>query len=123
MTVKGDLLEHYAGKEPCAFRQYDGFVVGHGDDLLGRDADGDSFSSQPTMELMTGIPGVRVLCSPGCTYDQALRLLKKIRRWIKEDGPTAWLQSQATLEKDATRRVLAQWKSFSVKDQDDESEG
>ena len=90
MTVKGNLLEHYAGKEPCAFRQYDGFVVGQGDDVLRPDADGDSLSSRETMELMTGCPEVRVLCSPGCTYDEALRLLKKIRRWIKKDGPKAW---------------------------------
>jgi len=116
MTVKGDLLEHYAGKEPCAFRQYDGFFVGGGDDVLRPDADGDSLCSSTTMELMTGCPEVRVLLSPRCTYDQALRLLKKIRRLIKEDGPTAWLQSQETLEKDATEQVLAQWKSFSVKD-------
>ena len=116
MTVKGDLLEHYAGKEPCAFRQYDGFFVSGGDDVLRPDADGDSLCSSTTMELMTGCPEVRVLLSPRCTYDQALRLLKKIRRWIKKDGPTAWLQSQGTLEKNATEQVLAQCGSFSVKD-------
>ena len=116
MTVKGNLLEHYAGKEPCAFRQYDGFVVGQGDDVLRPDADGDSLSSRETMELMTGCPEVRVLCSPGCTYDEALRLLKKIRRWIKKDGPKAWLQSQGRLEKNATEQVLAQCGSFSVKE-------
>jgi len=126
MTVKGDLLDHYAGKEPCAFRQYDGIFVGHRDDLLGSDDDGDWLCSGATMELMTGRPEVRVLCSPGCTYDQALRLLRKVRRWIRKDGPEAWLQSQETLEKDGTRQIFAQCDDlpalFALEHYHDESE-
>lgn len=84
--TRGDLLEHYAYKTPRAFVQYDGFAHTEEEITMRPDKDGDSLHSGLTYELMTGIPDVRVLITPRTPPGDVMRLLKKIRKWIKQDG-------------------------------------
>jgi len=84
-TLKQDLLKHYETMEPQGFYQYDGFVHSGSDDVMPPDADDDALSKVITHELMCGST-VRVLVTAGTTEEDALRLLKKIRVWIKKDG-------------------------------------
>jgi len=84
--LKQDLLEHYATKEPHAFYQYDGFANERDSGSpVEADTDGDALCGGTTHELMNGAT-VRVLVAPGTSEKDALRLLKKIRRWIRRDG-------------------------------------
>ena len=85
-TLKGDLLAHYATKEPTAFYQYDVFTHCEGDSEMGPDEDGDSCMSCATYELMSGGPAVRVLVTAGTPGGDVVRALKKVRRWVKRDG-------------------------------------
>lgn len=91
--TKGELLEHYAGKDPTAFYQFDGFAGVHGDDVLRPDDDGDSIMGGGTYELMTGAYAVRVLVTRGTPEAVAVRLLKKIRKSIKRN-PLVWLEAE-----------------------------
>ncbi len=85
--TKGELLEHYAGKPVTAFYQYDGFVIaGRSDDIMRPDRDGDCLMGSATYELMSGGPAVRILVTQGTSRKDAVRLLKKLRRWIKQGG-------------------------------------
>ena len=84
-VTKGDLLEHYAGKEPKPFIQYDCFVDAKPDDVMSPDADGDGLFCLDTHELMYG-SSVRVLITPETSRGDAIRALRKIRKWIKDDG-------------------------------------
>ena len=83
---KGKLLEHYAHRDPTAFFQFDGWALGPdgGDSVMRPDADGDCLTSSQTYELMTGGPSVRVLVTRGTSRPDAVRLLKKLRRWVKQ---------------------------------------
>lgn len=96
--TKGELLEHYAGKPVTAFYQYDGFVIaGRGDDVMRPDRDGDCLMGGTTHELMSGGPAVRILVTRGTSRKDAVRLLKKLRRWIKQGG-FRWQEDQLALE-------------------------
>lgn len=85
MKTKQEKLDHYAEREPREFKQYDGFYFEDklGDDFTTPDADGDSITFQGTCELMTGPDGVRVLIPMGTEKKDAIRLLKKITKWIE----------------------------------------
>ena len=103
MGIKGNLLEHYATRTPQSFVQFDGHVVGVdcADGVMRPDGDGDCLTAGVTYELMRGA-SVRVLIHPNTTRNEALRLLKKLRGWIKkgerfeEMRATALAQDQPT---------------------------
>ena len=87
LTPKEEKLRHYATRDLMPFLQFDGFYDPGGyDPVMRPDSDGDSLTSGATQELMTGIPNIRILITPTTSQEQALRLLKKIRTWIKKDG-------------------------------------
>ena len=50
------------------------------------DRDGDCMFAGNTQELMTGLTNVRVLITPETSQGDVLRALKKVRKWIKQDG-------------------------------------
>ena len=80
---KADLLEHYNGKEPHDFLQYDSETcIGAAD---GGDDDGDILYTGRTTELMSGSFPVRILIVPTTKKKDVLRLLKKMTRAIKEN--------------------------------------
>jgi hypothetical protein len=85
--TKGELLEHYAEREPTAFYQFDGWHlgVGHGDDVMHPDEEGDCLASGTTYELMHGAD-VRVLVKRGMAPEIAAQLLEKLTSWIRRDG-------------------------------------
>ncbi len=87
-THKQELLDHYATRDPQAFYQFDGFHTegSSRDDVVQEDSDGDGVTAGVTYELMTGVYAVRVLVTAGTPEADALRLLKKIRRTIKQNG-------------------------------------
>ena len=82
--LKAELLEKYAGKDANTFIQFDGFTDDVVNMMEGKDADGDDLWLSTTSGLMTGAPSVRVLVSVGTSRKVALRLLKKIRAWLKD---------------------------------------
>jgi len=84
MSKKGDLLEHYAGREPNKFVQYDGFAKNQADGIFNPDKDGDTLFSGDTWELMGGA-GVRLLIDPELGRADILRLLAKISKQIKRE--------------------------------------
>ena len=86
MSTKGDLLEHYATKKAKQFVQCDGFALGRdgGDSVMRPDDDGDCLMSGTTHELMSG-SSVRVLIPVGTDRHTAMRILKKIRKWLKRE--------------------------------------
>ena len=84
MSKKGDLLEHYAGREPNKFVQYDGFAKNQADGIFNPDKDGDTLFSGDTWELMGGA-GVRLLIDPELGRADILRLLAKISKRIKRE--------------------------------------
>ena len=91
--LKAKLLEKYAGKEPSTFLQYDGFDDMGADSYNCPDSDGDSLWSTTTQELMSGFPAVRILITAGTSQKTARRLLKKLRRCLKDGGDfPAWMQ-------------------------------
>ena len=91
--LKAKLLEKYAGKEPSTFLQYDGFADVEPDDVMRPDSDGDDMSLTTQQELMSGIPAVRILITAGTSQKTARRLLKKLRRWLKDDNDfSSWMQ-------------------------------
>lgn len=85
MGIKGNLLEHYASRTPQSFVQFDGNYVGvdFEDCIMRADGDGDCLTAGVTYELMHGA-SVRLLIHPDTTRKEALRLLKKLRGWIKK---------------------------------------
>lgn len=90
--LKAELLEHYSGKTPNLFRQFDAWAhIEEGDYVFTPDRDGDCVFSLDTFELMTTCPSVRVLIPKGfehsmsaspATREDVLRLLDKVRAWI-----------------------------------------
>ena len=85
MSKKGDLLEHYAGREPTQFVQYDGFAeVQEVTGIFNPDKDGDTLFNGDTWELMHGA-GVRLLIDPELGRADILRLLAKISKRIKRE--------------------------------------
>ena len=91
---KGDLLEHYSQPYhgPNAFLQFDAFYCPEGgDSFVHPDNDGDWLSGGATWDLMGGPPGsatwnVRILVQRKATKNDALRAIKKLRKWIKNGG-------------------------------------
>jgi len=84
--TKGDLLEHYAKRDPVGFIQFDDFTDPKTwDDVVKPDKDGHCIHAGTTHELMTGIYGVRVLVRPDIPKEVVLKSLSKIRAWIRRD--------------------------------------
>jgi hypothetical protein len=84
-SLKHQLLEHYARKEPKNFIQFDGFSeVGEGDFVMQPDADGDWICGcPPRAELMEGTD-VRILISEGASRAVVCRLLRKMLPFVEE---------------------------------------
>lgn len=81
-------MEHYAGKEPCKFLQFDGFALGKGvrDDVIHPDADGDGLMSHVSYDLMSGFHAVRIMITAGTSKKDALRLIEKLLASIKSEN-------------------------------------
>jgi hypothetical protein len=86
--LKIKLLEKYAGRDPHPFIQFDAF----GDEK-------EDMWAINTHELMTGAPNVRILITPQTSKKDALRMIKKLRTWIK-NADTFDFQQKETLEND-----------------------
>ena len=84
--LKAELLEKYSGKEPSTFLQFDGFADAEPDCIMHPDKDGDCLFTSNTHELMTGGVDVRILITAGISKKATLRLLKKLRKIISEEG-------------------------------------
>ena len=90
LTPKEEKLRHYANRDLMPFLQFEGLYLPDGGNDMYLDDDWDWVTccntSELTSELMSGNPGVRVLITPDTSQKDALRLLKKIKTWIKKDG-------------------------------------
>lgn len=82
---KAAKLLHYSKKEVSEFVQYDFFINCEGDSLMSPDEDGDWCCHSNTIELMSGMPPVRILIVPGTPKEVVLRALCKIQNWIKKE--------------------------------------
>jgi len=81
--IFADRLAHYSTHEPKHFLRMDGnYWPGVCDRLNPTDSDGDCLQAGPTVELMYGAT-VRVLIPADADRDAAVRLLKKLARWLK----------------------------------------
>ncbi|MHC4663544.1 MAG: hypothetical protein ACYS8W_17940 [Planctomycetota bacterium] len=81
--TKEELLNHYSQKEPNPFFQFDAYYGQmHGD--YPPDKDNDFFMEEVTVELMGGIPHVRVLVTPKTSPEVAARQLEKIAARIRK---------------------------------------
>ena len=84
-NIKLKLIKKYIRREPTRFQQHDGFAnLEPGDFIMSPDEDGDCCLSSETWELMYGAD-VRILIKEGTTYLDAIRLLKKIVKYIERD--------------------------------------
>ena len=72
LEVKEERSRHYSELRPVLFTQMDGGEFPE-----------EWVSSCATFELMTGLPDVRVLITEGTEHEVALRLLRKLRKWLK----------------------------------------
>ena len=79
---KGELLAHYATKEPYLFEQLDGI----NDCEAHPDSDGDTITGGQNWELRSGRVPVRVEILSGTSKDVAVRLLRKIVTWLDASG-------------------------------------
>jgi hypothetical protein len=80
------LLEHYAHKDVMYFQQYDGWLnVTPGDCIVVADECGDALTGGWAWELRSGIP-VRIQILAGTPHKDAIRILKKMVAWIRQDG-------------------------------------
>jgi hypothetical protein len=87
--LKNVLLAEAAKKEPHCFYQYDGFANSTLDCVFNPDEDGDClFGGTITTELKNCTNAVRVLIHEDAKPEEVIRLLKKIRKWIKQDPYT-----------------------------------
>jgi hypothetical protein len=84
--LRKKLLAEAGKKEPILFYQIDGYVnVPPGDCIMNPDGDGDVLTGDSTWELRRNENEVRVLIHEGTKPEDVLRLLKKIRKWLKRD--------------------------------------
>lgn len=77
------LLEKYGEKDPNAFTQLDGFVVGRDsvDSVMCPDDEGDCLFGSTTTELMHGAD-VRIFIKKGTSPNDAIRLIGKLGDWL-----------------------------------------
>ena len=80
-AIKKGLLEDAAKKEPMLFFQFDGYANIGCDEFA--DDDGDACFSSKVYELRRHPSVVRVHIPIGTEVNDALRFLKKARKWIK----------------------------------------
>ena len=84
-SIFADKLSHYTRRDPKCFLQLDGFHVTHeGDDVMRPDEDGDCLNATQTIELMCGAT-VRVLIPGDTDHRGAIRQLKKLAKWLKNN--------------------------------------
>jgi len=102
-ATKGELLTHYASKQPYKYCQLYGFFGCSDEDVLGDvkrpvpkkygptavspvDRDGDVLVRGWTWELRSGYVPVRVQVLDGTNTDDAVRLLRKLADWLAATG-------------------------------------
>ena len=86
--AKFEKLAAYAVKPLSEYVQYDGFIATEADCVFLPDDDGDCLFKVGTEELMNGNVGVRLLVLPGTKKADAIRVIKKILKWIeRQDKP------------------------------------
>ena len=86
LETKGELLEHYAKKEPNLFLQVDGHGSGEkidGSELIKES--GIAVSARDTYELMSSCPDVRVLINPNTKKEDIEKILITIKEYIDRD--------------------------------------
>jgi len=86
----GELLNHYAKREPKEFLQIDGWYGGKwvGDSVIATDKNGYSMTGGATVELMIGAD-VRILIDPSTPASEAVVLLQKAIDWLNR-GPALY---------------------------------
>ena len=87
---KAELVADAARKPVRDFLQVDGWFLGGpngGDDVMQPDEDGDCLMAGGTRDLRNSDSdlAVRVQIVAGADRDVVLRVLKKLRRWLKKD--------------------------------------
>lgn len=80
---KAELLERYAEQEAHAFYSFDGVADIEGDDVTHPDEDGDTICWGLAYKLSFRPVDVQVLIGPRTSREAALRLLDKIRTYVK----------------------------------------
>jgi len=85
-NTTGELLSHYAKRDPNEFLQIDGWHGGKcaGDRVVATDENGYSMTGSVTVELMYGAD-VRILIDPSTPASEAVALLQQAVAWLKED--------------------------------------
>ena len=86
--TKGQLLAHYAKRPVTRFHQYDGFKLEEWDCVLDPDEHGYSVMGGETHELMHGA-NVRVLIRPDTSREDAVELLERITRSVRDSQQSA----------------------------------
>lgn len=86
--LKAEILAHYRERAPRRFFQFDAFA--DGDEIMGRDEDGQSVTGGDTFELMHGAD-VRVLIPANGTQPapELSKMLRKVADWIDRGGVEA----------------------------------
>jgi hypothetical protein len=74
-------LAHYASREPKVFVQFDSYYKPEASNI-DSDVEGDVMFVKETVELMNG-KDVRVLIPYSTDVKVAIRLLKKVVKWLK----------------------------------------
>jgi hypothetical protein len=86
--TKAELLEHYARKEPKHFYQFDGWEKSE-DPFTG-----GGLTMGETWELMSGVPGIRVLLPDHTTQTEAVTMLRQILDYIEQYPPRRFAQER-----------------------------
>ena len=94
-NLKAKLLLDAAQKEPHIFYQYDGFLNSQPDCVFKPDEDGDALFASVTPELRHGGIDVRIQILAGTPKKDAVRILKKMAKWMKRAGDWAEFEEQA----------------------------
>ena len=94
-SLKESLLLEAAEKKPHVFYQYDGFLNAQPDCVFRPDEDGDAIFEGVRPELRHGGIAVRIQVLGGTPKKDAVRILKKMVKWLKKAGDWGEFEKQA----------------------------
>lgn len=97
--LKGRLLLEASQKDPHAYYQFDGFLNTQADCVFSPDQDGDALFAGVTPELRSGGVPVRIQILAGTKKKDAVRVAKKLVRWMKKADWKEWKQQAADMAK------------------------
>lgn len=107
--LRANLLLDAAGKKPQAYYQYDGFLNAQPDSVCRPDEDGDDLFSCVTPELRRAGVDVRIQILAGTPKKDAVRILKKMVKWVKQDdGWAEHAKRAAWYHKEAKRKLFSE---------------